>query len=151
MGDWERRPLLTVAPHFVEWERVRACGLGGLAEHRALISVVPQPSSNLWMLPRRMLCKQNSCDSSIKHCSQYLFLSKFILVFLLDGLNLETVVLELLSNFLALLQVVETVLLLEGRVLGNLGADHVGVVAQLVLAFVLHFALLLLVFLLAVD
>lgn len=102
--------------------------------------------------------------SSIKHCSQNLLLCEFVLVLrldaetlnlakllLLDGLNLEAVVFELLSNFLALFKVIESVLLLDIVVLGNLSAHNIGVVSKLVLALLFQFALLLLVFLLAVD
>jgi hypothetical protein len=103
-------------------------------------------------------------NSSIKHCSHNLFLSKFILVFLLDteilnaiqlllldALNLESVVLQLLSHLLALLEVVEAVLLVNGGVLCDLGAHDVGVVAKLSLLLGLHLAFLLLVFLLALN
>jgi len=70
---------------------------------------------------------------------------------LLNSLDFETVVLELLSNFLAFLEVVESVLLLDIVILRNLGANHISVVSELVLALVLHVALFLLVLLLAID
>lgn len=70
---------------------------------------------------------------------------------LLNTLNLESVVFQFLSDFLALLQVVKSVLLLNGRVLRNLGAHHVGVVSQMLLALLLQVALSLLVCLLALD
>jgi hypothetical protein len=43
---------------------------------------------------------------------------------LLDGFNLETVVLQLLANLLAFLEVVKTILLGDGGVLGDLGSTH---------------------------
>jgi len=70
---------------------------------------------------------------------------------LLDSFNLETVVLELLSDLLALLEVIESVLLLDVVVLRNLSTHNIGVVSQLVLALLFQFAFLLLVFLLAVN
>jgi len=103
-------------------------------------------------------------DSSIKHWSHNLFLSKFILVLvfdaqvlnlvqllLLDAFHFQTVILQLLAHLLALLQVVESVLLLHGGVLRDLGANNVSVVTELLLALFLKLALLLLVFLLALN
>jgi len=79
--------------------------------------------SNLWMFK----LWQRLGNSSIKHCSHNLFLSKFILVFvlnthvldlaellLLDALDLESIILQLLSDLLALLEVVESILLFNG-------------------------------------
>jgi len=70
---------------------------------------------------------------------------------LLDALNLESVVLELLSHLLALFQVVKAVLLVHAGVLSDLGANNVSVVSQLMLLLGFHLTFLLLVFLLTLN
>lgn len=122
---------------------------------------IPLHSSNVGILNFK---NGVTVDSSIKYCSENLFLCEFILVLvidakildlakllLLDRFHLKSVIFQLLSDLLAFLQVVKAVLLLNIRVLCNLGTNYVRVVPQHLLSLVLHVVLLLLVIFLPLN
>jgi hypothetical protein len=70
---------------------------------------------------------------------------------LLDTFDLESVVFQLLSHFLTFFKVIKAILLVDARVLRDLGAYNVSVVPELTLLLLLHLSFLLLVFLLALN